>query len=164
MTSMCEEARVLRRTAAKWLQVCGKVNAHSTQRGRMKWTAEAIVETSSLSENELGLYLRREDLYSHQIMEWRADVIKHVETRLRAHEVTAPRMLLSRDISYVLSPIRGRYYYLHLFLDVCSCKAVGAGVHEQDSMAHSSYFIDTMCHEGGVEKNQVSVHADNGGR
>ena len=42
----------------------------------MTWTAEAklkaLVETAGLAEPELGLYLRREGLYSTQIMEWRA--------------------------------------------------------------------------------------------
>jgi hypothetical protein len=37
----------------------------------MTWTAEAklkaIVETAGLAEPELGLYLRREGVYSHQI-------------------------------------------------------------------------------------------------
>jgi len=51
----------------------------------MKWTAEAklkaLVETAGLAENELGLYLRREGLYSHQIMAWRAEVIEYFETR-----------------------------------------------------------------------------------
>lgn len=51
----------------------------------MKWTAEAklkaLVETAGLAEHELGLYLRREGLYSTQIMVWRAEVIAHFETR-----------------------------------------------------------------------------------
>jgi len=51
----------------------------------MKWTAEAklkaLVETAGLAEDELGLYLRREGLYSHQIMAWRAEVIEYFETR-----------------------------------------------------------------------------------
>lgn len=51
----------------------------------MQWTAEAklkaIVETAGLAEDELGLYLRREGLYSHQITAWRAEVIAHFETR-----------------------------------------------------------------------------------
>src|SRR3990167_8349847 len=84
MTSVCEEAGVSRRTAAKWLQLCGKVSAHPTQRGHMKWTAEAklkaLVETAGLAENELGLYLRREGLYATQIIEWRAEGIAHFET------------------------------------------------------------------------------------
>jgi hypothetical protein len=51
----------------------------------MQWTAEAklkaLVETAGLAEHEVGLYLRREGLYSHQITAWRAEVIAHVETR-----------------------------------------------------------------------------------
>lgn len=51
----------------------------------MTWTAEAklkaLVETAGLAEPELGLYLRREGLYSTQIMEWRAEVLAHFETR-----------------------------------------------------------------------------------
>lgn len=85
ITSVCEEAGVSRRTATKWLQRCGTVTVHPTQRGHMTWTAEAklkaLIETAGLAENELGLYLRREGLYSTQIMEWRADVIAHFATR-----------------------------------------------------------------------------------
>ena len=85
ITSVCEEAGVSRRTATKWVQRCGTVTTHPTQRGHMKWTAEAklkaLVETAGLAENELGLYLRREGLYSHQIMAWRAEVIEYFETR-----------------------------------------------------------------------------------
>ena len=85
ITSVCAEAGVPRRTATKWVQRCGTVTAHPTQRGHMTWTAEAklkaLVETAGLAENELGLYLRREGLYSHQIMAWRAEVLEYFETR-----------------------------------------------------------------------------------
>ena len=61
------------------------MSAHPTQRGHRIWTAEAklkpIVETAGLAEDELGLYLRREGLYSHQITAWRAEVMAHFETR-----------------------------------------------------------------------------------
>jgi len=50
----------------------------------MTWTAEAklkaLVETAGLAETELGLYLRREGLYSHQITAWRAEVLEHLAT------------------------------------------------------------------------------------
>ena len=85
ISSVCEEAGVSRRTATKWVQLCGTVSAHPTQRGHMKWTAEAklkaIVETAGLAEDELGLYLRREGLYSRQITAWRAEVLEHFATR-----------------------------------------------------------------------------------
>ena len=51
----------------------------------MTWTAEAklkaIVETAGLAEDELGLYLRREGVYSHQITAWRAEVLTHLAPR-----------------------------------------------------------------------------------
>jgi hypothetical protein len=85
ISSVCAAAGVLRRTATKWVQRCGTVSAHLTQRGRRTWTVEAklkvIVETAGFAEPALGLYLRREGLYSHQITAWRAEVLAHFATR-----------------------------------------------------------------------------------
>ncbi len=83
--------------------------------------------------------------------------------RPRAYVVTAPRTLFSWDITYLLSSIRGQYFYLYLFLDVFSRKIVGADVHAEESMAHSSQLLETICRAEGIEPHQVSVHADNGG-
>jgi transposase-like protein len=51
----------------------------------MKWTGEAklkaVVDTSGLSENEVGAYVRREGLYSNQVSEWRAEIIEHLGTK-----------------------------------------------------------------------------------
>ena len=81
----------------------------------------------------------------------------------RAYEVTAPRTLFSGDIPYVPRSIRGQSSYLYLFVDVFSRKAVGAEVHAEESLEHSSRVLDTICREQGIEPHQVSVHADNGG-
>jgi len=85
ISSVCAEAGVGRRTATKWVQRCGTVSAYPTPRGHMTWTAEAklkaLVETAGLAEPELGLYLRREGLYSHQITAWRAEVLAYFATR-----------------------------------------------------------------------------------
>jgi putative transposase len=83
--------------------------------------------------------------------------------RPRCYEVTAPLQLLSWDITYLMSEIRGQYFYLYLFLDVFSRKAVGGEVHDRESMEYSSQLIDKICKAEGIEKNQISVHADNGG-
>lgn len=48
-------------------------------------------------------------------------------------------------------------------MDVFSRKAVGADVHAEESMAHSSQLLEWICREEGIEPQQVSVHADNGG-
>ena len=85
ITSVCAKAGVLRSTAPKCVQRGGTVSAHPTQRGHRQGTAEAklkaIVETAGLAEDEVGLFLRREGLYSHQITAWRAEVRAHFETR-----------------------------------------------------------------------------------
>ena len=51
----------------------------------MKWTAEAklkaITDTTGLSDTELGTYLRKEGLYSHQLSEWRAEIIEYFKTK-----------------------------------------------------------------------------------
>ena len=110
------------------------------------------------SESSFYRVLKAERLLAH-----RGRATPSHRARPRAQEVTAPRTLFSWDITYVPSSIRGQYYYLYLFVDVFSRKAVGAEVHAEESMEHSSRRIDTICHAEGVEKHQVSVHADNGG-
>lgn len=85
--SVCQEVGVPLGTIARWLRACGKVSGNSSSRGRMKWTGEAklkaVVDTSGLSENDVGVYLRREGLYSNQLTEWRLDIIEHLETKPR---------------------------------------------------------------------------------
>lgn len=83
--SVCKEAGVCKQTGANWLQRRDKVRPNPTPRGRMKWTGEAklkaVVDTSGLSENDVGSYVRREGLYSHQVSEWRAEIIEHLEMK-----------------------------------------------------------------------------------
>ena len=83
--------------------------------------------------------------------------------RPRHYEATAPLQLLSWDITYLMSEIRGQYFYLYLFLDVFSRKIVGGEVHDCESMEYSGLLIEKICQSEGIKKNQISVHADNGG-
>ncbi len=85
------------------------------------------------SESSFYRVLKTEHLLAH-----RGRATPSHRARPRAYEVTAPRTLFSWDITYLLSQIRGQYFYLYLFLDVFSRKAVGAEVHERESMEHSS--------------------------
>lgn len=83
-------------------------------------------------------------------------------TRPRGHEARAPRELFSWDITYLKSEVRGQYFYLYLFLDVFSRKAVGWAVHAEESADHSSSLLTTICRDEGIEKGRVSLHSDNG--
>lgn len=108
------------------------------------------------SESSFYRVLKTEQLLAH-----RGRATPAHRARPCAYEVTAPRTLFSWDITYLLSQIRGQYLYL--FLDVFSRKIVGAEVHAEESMAHSSRLLETICRAEGIEPHQISVHADNGG-
>jgi transposase InsO family protein len=110
------------------------------------------------SESSFYRVLKTEQLLAH-----RGRATPSHRARPRAYMVTAPRTLFSWDITYLLSQILGQYFYLYLFLDVFSRKIVGAEVHAEESMAHSSRLLETICRAEGIEPHQVSVHADNGG-
>jgi putative transposase len=115
-----------------------------------------------------GEYLASESscyrvLKTHDLLAHRGRATPAHRARPRAYEVTAPRTLFSWDITYLLSQILGQYFYLYLFVDVFSRKIVGAEVHAEESMAHSSRLLERICRAEGIEPHQVSVHADNGG-
>jgi transposase InsO family protein len=76
---------------------------------------------------------------------------------------TAPNQIYSWDITYLRGSIRGSFYYLYMFMDIFSRKIVGYDVHEVESMELSSKLIDRICKEEGISKNQLTLHADNGG-
>ena len=49
------------------------------------------------------------------------------------HAAKAPNQVWSWDITYLPSPIRGKYYYLYLIEDIYSRKAVGWEVYDAES-------------------------------
>ena len=84
-------------------------------------------------------------------------------TRPKAYLAVRPNQIYSWDITYLLSAVRGRYYYLYLFLDIFSRKIVGAEVHENESAELSSRLLVKICESEGVNPDQVTLHSDNGG-
>jgi transposase len=80
---VCRESGVSAQTAGNWLRKHAMVSGMKKPNEIKKWSAEdklkALFETSSLAENDFGMYLRKEGLYSHQVTEWRADVLKSLD-------------------------------------------------------------------------------------
>ena len=83
--------------------------------------------------------------------------------RPRAHETFAPRELFSWDITYLSTAVKGQYFYLYLFLDVFSRKAIGHEVHSEESAEHSSALLTKICAKERIDKHRISLHSDNGG-
>jgi putative transposase len=75
---------------------------------------------------------------------------------------TGPNQVWSWDITYLRTDERGRFYYLYLFLDVWSRKAVAAEVYESEcgELAHA------LCMRGvaseGADPQRLALHQDNG--
>jgi transposase InsO family protein len=76
---------------------------------------------------------------------------------------TQANQLWSWDITYLISNIRGKYFYLYLFLDVFSRKIVGFDVFDEQSAEHAAYVVSNAYMAEGVREGQVNLHADNGG-
>ena len=75
----------------------------------------------------------------------------------------APNQIWSWDITYLPTQVRGQYFYLYLFMDIFSRKIVGWAVYEKESMDYSSQLFAGICDKENINKNQLTLHADNGG-
>lgn len=79
-----------------------------------------------------------------------------------SHEAAGPRQLWSWDITYLPTVVRGRFFYLYMFMDVWSRKVVGWDVHEREDDACSASLLQRIEDDSG-SLDGVVVHADNGG-
>lgn len=72
----CEENGVAISTVTRWQSECANVSRMNFKKNKSKLSSENILkivaETYSLSDEELGLYLRKNGLHSSQIAEWRS--------------------------------------------------------------------------------------------
>lgn len=75
MHEVCEEEGVKYSTAFNWVHGRGKSDVMKKQKVTGKYSAEQklkiLMETGSLSEAELGVYLRTAGLFSAQLAEWK---------------------------------------------------------------------------------------------
>lgn len=110
------------------------------------------------SESSFYRFLKANGLLNH-----RGKSRPRSVSRPKAYRAIRPNQIYSWDITYLLSAIRGQYYYLYLFLDIFSRKVVGAEVYENESAALSSQLLVRICENEGVSPDQVTLHSDNGG-
>lgn len=75
---------------------------------------------------------------------------------------TAPNQVWCWDISWLESPVIGKYFFLYMIIDMYSRKVVGWGVAAQESGALARKIFARALEAEGVCANQLIVHADNG--
>jgi putative transposase len=110
------------------------------------------------SESTIYRILREEKMLQH-----RSASRPNIHSKPPELSATKPNQLWSWDITYLISNIRGKYFYLYLFLDVFSRKIVGFDVFDEQLAEHAAYVVSNAYMAEGVGKDQISLHADNGG-
>lgn len=111
------------------------------------------------SESTIYRLLGREGQMAHR----GAASPPHRHHRPTEYIAAGPNQVWSWDITYLKGPIRGRFYYLYMIVDVWSRKIVAATVHETESSGHASWLIDQACDAEGINRDGLVLHADNGG-
>jgi Transposase and inactivated derivatives len=110
------------------------------------------------SESSFYRILRQKKLLAHRST---ARAPRH--SKPKEYVATGPNQVWSWDITYLKSPVRGKFYYLYLVVDVFSRKIMGWAVDEEESSQIASAVILEACMRHGVDPDQLILHSDNGG-
>ncbi len=79
------------------------------------------------------------------------------------YRILAENQLWTWDITKLRGPVKGRYYYLYVIIDVFSRYVVGWMIAEQESASLAQELIAQSCASQGIQPDQLTIHADNGG-
>lgn len=79
------------------------------------------------------------------------------------HVATGPNQIWSWDITYLKTPVRGRYFYLYLIVDIYSRRIMGWAVHEEESAEHAAALFRATCAEAKLDPEGLIFRSDNGG-
>ena len=85
---VCDEVGIKKVTAANWIRLHVSPLEMKNQKSSSKWSPEqklkALIESAPLSESELGVYLRKEGLFSSQLDEWRSEILSSMTSQRKS--------------------------------------------------------------------------------
>ncbi|MDQ2890560.1 MAG: integrase core domain-containing protein [Gemmatimonadota bacterium] len=81
----------------------------------------------------------------------------------RSHAATKPNEVWSWDITYLMTPVRGVFFYLYLIMDIWSREIVGFELYDVESAALSARLFTATCQAEHVDPGGIVLHSDNGG-
>lgn len=87
---------------------------------------------------------------------------QHVTRATAMHTATGPNQVWSWDITYLPTPVWGRFLYLYLVLDVWSRRIVGWRVHERENPDLAADMITQICETENIAPVGLVLHSDNG--
>ncbi len=92
----------------------------------------------------------------------RRDQLRHPAYSKPELLATRPNELWSWDITKLKGPVKWTYFQLYVLLDVLSRYVVGWTVAQRESGAIAKQLIEETCQKQGIERDQLTVHADRG--
>jgi transposase InsO family protein len=116
-----------------------------------------------------GVYLASESSF-YRILK-QANQLEHrgrsskpmIKERPKPYVATGANQLWSWDITYLTSCIRGRFYYLYLFMDIYSRKVVGWEVYDTESAEQAADVLRKARFSESLPGNyELVLHSDNG--
>ena len=102
-------------------------------------------------------------LDEHAEVRERRDQLRHPAYAKPELLATGPNQVWSWDITKLLGPTKWTYYYLYVMLDIFSRYVVGWLIAERESGSLAELLIAEACAKQHIERDQLTVHADNGG-
>ena len=77
-------------------------------------------------------------------------------------KATGPNQLWSWDITKLLGPTKGKFYYLYVIIDVYSRYIVGWLLADREEDVPAEQLVRDSCERHGILPNQLTLHADRG--
>ncbi len=127
-----------------------------------------------LAPREIYAELLDEERYLCSISTMYRILAEHAEVRERRNQLrhpayhkpellaTGPNQVWSWDITKLRGPSKGVYYYLYVIIDIYSRYVVGWLIAEVESADLAEQLIAETCAKQGVQRAQLTIHADNG--
>jgi len=95
----------------------------------------------------------------HNQLKHRGEEVANQRKKPQVLTATGPNEIYSWDITYLMSPIKGLYYYLSMVMDIYRRKIVDWQVHDDESSAQTADLMADIAHRGNIDKNQLVIHS-----
>lgn len=82
--------------------------------------------------------------------------------QVTSHCATGPNQVWSWDITWLPAPVKGKYFYWYMVLDIFSRKIVGHEVHEAESAEMAAVLIKRSTLAKELAGRSLVLHSDNG--
>jgi putative transposase len=101
-------------------------------------------------------------LAENQEIRERRDQLRHPVYAKPELLATRPNQVWSWDITKLRGPMTWTYYYLYVILDIYSRCVVGWMIAEREAEELAQELIRETCTKQGIQRDQLTLHADNG--